>query len=233
MQLSIGFDTIAVNNRRYSADELSELFDLFVPLGVKNFVFLFEFDFARTSFLDANKKISMLEDRLSEVTPRGVHSIVKPELIFDNGAPYNSNLSKLYASRAKHSLFVSLPIFPNTDDNVFAADLNRLIYRSGSFPIFTSFENIVETAPADFTSKLSSTGVGLGFDINYLLRADRNTLTKSLIDSNAMIFPMLSHELANYVGIVNEISYFQEICGKSQYYKLCTRINLCAAKAGL
>ncbi len=232
MPFSIGFDTLIVNNRSYAEDDLSELFELFVPLGIKNFVFLFEFDLANTSFLRVNKKISLLEERLSMITPRGIHSSVKLELIFDSGAPFNSDLSKLYASRSKHSLFVALPIFPRTDDNVFATDLNRLLYRSSSFPIFTSFQNITETAPAEFVSRLTATDAGFGFDLNYLLRTDRPELTKSLISNNALILPMISHQPANYVGIMNEISYFKEIYGKSEYYTLCSQINRCSSKAG-
>lgn len=233
MQFSIGFDTLIINNRFYSEDDLSELFELFVPLGIKNFVFLFEFDLANTNLLRVSNKISALEALLSTITPRGVHTTVKPELIFDSGVSSNSDISKLYASRSKRSLFVELPIFPQTDDNGFATDLNRLIYRSGSFPIFTSFQNITETAPTDFTSRLLSTPSGFGFDLNYLLRTDRQKLTRTLIANNALILPIVSHELANYVGIVNEISYFKETYGKNEYYKLCSQINRCSIKAGI
>ena len=233
MQFSIGFDTLIINNRFYSEDDLSELFELFVPLGIKKFVFLFEFDLANTNLLRVNNKISLLNELLSRITPRGVHSAVKLELIFDNGASSNSDISKLYASRSKRSLFVALPMFPNTDDNGFATDLNRLIYRSGSFPIFTSFQNITETAPTDFTARLLSTPSGFGFDLNYLLRTDRKELVSTLINNNSLVLPMISHELANYVGIVNEISYFKETYGKNEYYKLCSQINRCSIKAGI
>lgn len=233
MQFSIGFDTLIINNRFYSEDDLSKLFELFVPLGIKNFVFLFEFDLANTNLLRVNNKISLLNELLSRITPRGVHSAVKLELIFDNGASSNSDLSRLYSSRSKRSLFVALPMFPNTDDNGFATELNRLIYRSGSFPIFTSFQNITETAPTDFTARLLSTPSGFGFDLNYLLRTDRQKLTRTLIANNALILPIVSHELANYVGIVNEISYFKETYGKNEYYKLCSQINRCSIKAGI
>jgi len=233
MQFSIGFDTLIINNRFYSEDDLSELFELFVPLGIKKFVFLFEFDLANTNLLRVNNKISALEALLSTITPRGVHTTVKPELIFDSGVSSNSGISKLYASRSKRSLFVELPIFPQSDDNGFATDLNRLIYRSNSFPIFTSFQNITETAPTDFTARLLSTPSGFGFDLNYLLRTDRQKLTRTLIVNNALILPIVSHELANYVGIVNEISYFKETYGKNEYYKLCSQINRCSIKAGI
>lgn len=231
MPLSIGFDTLIANNRRYSEDELSDLFSLFVPLDVKNFIFLCEFDLVSDSFHKANEKTSLLKDRLSRTAPRGVHANVKYELIFDRGAPDNPQLSRLFASRAKRSLFVSLPMFPQVDDNSFATDLNRLIYRSNSFPIFTSFHNLVETAPLAFTSKLMTTDAGFAFDLNYLLRTDHPTLTERLFD--VRVLPMISHDIANYVGIVNEISYFQEIFGKKQYYRLCSQINRCCTIADI
>lgn len=233
MSTSIGFDTLIVNNRAYAEDDLLALFELFVPLGVKNFVFLFEFDLAATSFLRVEQKISPLKELLSRITPRGVHSAVRLSLVFDKGVSFNSALPKLYTSRTKKSLFVSLPIFPQTDDNAFATDLNRLIYRSGSFPVFTSFQNITETASSDFSFKLLSTPSGFGFDLNYLLRTDHPDLTRTLIDSNVFILPFISHELSNYVGIVNEISYFKETTGKNEYYKICSQINRCSVKAGL
>lgn len=233
MSTSIGFDTLIVNNRAYAEDDLLALFELFVPLGVKNFVFLFEFDLAATSFLRVEQKISPLKELLSRITPRGVHSAVRLSLVFDKGVSFNSALPKLYTSRTKKSLFVSLPIFPQTDDNAFATDLNRLIYRSGAFPIFTCFENIIRTAPSDFAHKLLATPSGFGFDLNYLLRIDNRELARTLIASNTLVLPVISHELANYVGIVNETSCFKEVFGKNDYYKICSQINRCSIKAGL
>ena len=232
MQFSLGFDTLIVNNLFYSEDDLSELFELFVPLGIKNFVFLFEFDLANTSFFRVNNKISLLDELLSKITPRGVHSAVKLELIFDKGASSNSDLTRLYSSRSKKSIFIALPIFPKTDDNGFATDLNRLLYRNTAFPIFTSFQNIAETAPNEFITKLLSTDAGFGFDLNYLLRTDRQWITKIITSKKVLILPMICHDFSAYVGIANEILHFKEIYGKDEYYKLCSQINHCSSKAG-
>lgn len=232
----LGFDILIVDNRQYSDHAVSALFNLFAPLGIKKFIFLCDFDFTRDSFSVALDKISRFKERLKALTPErpaGIHSYVKLELQFDIGAVHNPQLSRLYASRSQKSLFVSLPIFINASDNAFASDLNRLLYRSDAFPIFTEAQNIAETAPSDFYSRLLSTGAGFAFDLNYLLRTEEPRPIKNIISNNILILPMISHELENYVSIEKHIAYFQECLTKSDYYRLCTQINRCALRAGL
>jgi hypothetical protein len=100
--------------------------------------------------------------------------------------------------------------------------------------VISDFDKILETSSLELCKRLISVpNIGLAIDVNYLFDPQNINIVKFLLKSNSMLIPTVSHHISNYVGIVNEISYFQEICGKSQYYKLCTRINLCAAKAGL
>lgn len=233
MPLLLGFDALVINNHQYSDNDLRSLFELFAPVGIRKFIFLCEFDLSRDSFMITADKISRFEARLKELSPRGVHSVVRYELQFDTGATDNASLKKLFASRTKRSIFVSLPMFPNPDDNQFATDLNKLLYRMKGFPIFSSVQNLIETSPSEFSQKLLSTPAGFSFDINYLFRTDHKDLTEALISGNTHILPMISNRLPNYVGIEKQIEYFCESFGKKQYYQLCSQINRCVSRAGL
>ena len=236
LPLSLGFDTLIVDNRQYSDDDLFSLFELFASFDVKKFIFLCRFDFTYDSFTVAADKISRFTRRLESVAsnlPTGIRYAVKYELQIDKGVSENPELHKLCASRSKRSIFVSLPMFLHTADNNYATDINRLLYRSELFPIFTSAHNFLETAPDDFASRFLSTGAGFAFDINYLLRADAPKLIENIISKNILISPMISRDIPNYIGIESQVSYFRDIFGKNTYYKLCTQINRCLTRAGL
>jgi hypothetical protein len=232
----IGFDTIIIDNRYTSSQSVAELIDIFLPLDIRNFIFLFAFDYSCDSVALQVDKMRKFKQRIDNCIPRGVHIKTRHTLNFDNNLVIGSDLLKLCFSKTSHQspLFVSLPMFPNLSDNDFATALNRLLYRSGVYPVFNSFENITQTTSADFFEKLVKTNsCGFTFDINYLFNPSNSDLQNKIITNNVPVLPSISHDPSSYAGIAQTVQYYAEICGKTSYYKLCSQINNSYKKIGL
>ena len=231
---SLGFDTLIINAHPYSDESIKLLLEIFAPLDVRNFVFLHEFDQMIDPLSVALNSARSFEQRISPLLPRGVRTRALMSIKFSNETLITPELHRLCPSRKVNSLFVSLPIFPDTDDNDFATALNRLLYRSKIYPILSSFESIRETSPKQFSDKLLTiNSCGFAFDINYLFKLDNLELTNMLAARNVSILPCISHDPSCYAGIADSAQYFIDTLGKQLYYKLCSQMNRSVLRVGL
>ena len=233
MLASLGFDTIIVNNRRYDEESLSELFNLLFPFGVNKFIFLLDFDLSLDSFSVQFEKIQRFAKIVSNISPRGARSKIFYNLILDKGSSFNPEFNRLYSVKKARSLFLSLPLFTDTNYEVIAQDLNNMIYRMNAFPLITNFDMVVETSANIFWQKLLSvSNLGVSVDINYLFDPEKLGFAEALILNKTPLIPSVSRDIANYVGIVNEAEFFFEKIGKKKYYSICSQISRCSSKFG-
>ena len=231
MLTSLGFDTIVVNNREYDNENLCLLLDLFCKCGIKNFIFLSDFDLERNSFRLEHDKIIDFKNRISTVVPYTIHPKVFFNLYVTNGFSSNKDIKRCYSVKKNRFLFAQLPMFTDINFDLIAHDLNNLMYRQKSFPVFSSFDTILNTASDDFCKKLiNNKNIGFCFDINYIFDPKNVELFSSVLNSKAFILPMISHNISNYAGILKSAEFFMGIYGNSNYHKLCSLINKCASK---
>lgn len=233
MIASLGFDSIIVNNNRFDDENLSRLYEVFVPCGIKNFIFLFDFNISINSISLTFEKIKNFKNHLSNLSPRGIHNKVFCNLIFDKGSSFNPYLNRLFAVKKNKSVFISLPLFTDLNYESIAQDLNNLVYRLKSFSILSNFDMVVETSSFEFSQKLLGVpNIGTCLDINYLFDPQKLEIANSLIKSKALFIPSVSRDILNYVGIMNEADFFLEMIGKKNYYTLCSHILKCSSKIG-
>ena len=106
-----------------------------------------------------------------------------------------------------------------------------IIYRQKSFPVFSAFDSIMNTASKEFSLKLiKNTNVGFAFDVNYLFDPKNLNLVNELINMRTMVLPTVSHNISNYAEILKSADFFMEKIGKKEYYQLCSQIRRCASK---
>ena len=229
---SLGFDTIVIHNHWYDNDSLSELLNTFSYYGIKNFIFLSDFDFSLNSLSVENEKLNNFKARFSKASlPRGVFCKAFYNLSIDKGSAFNKDIKRVYSVRKYRSLFVNLPLFTETNHELIAQDINHLIYRQKAFPVFSHFDGIINTTSKEFYSKLiKNTSVGFAMDINYIFDPNNASVILDMIKSKALIVPMIAHHNSNYVGVLNEAEFFMEKIGKKNYYQLCTQMRKCATK---
>lgn len=224
---SLGFDTLIVNCKFSDQSDLLQLFDIFYPLGIKNYIFTRNVDIVNdhiTFVLDSNKDFKKYA---SGISPRGAKIKTACCVSYADGLSQNPYLKKLCFTRDPHCTFISLPIFPSFDDNVFATELNKLLYRSKIFPVFNAFERTVKTSSYEFYAKLLSTNHAIfALDINFI--ADPSNLTilnNVIIPERTHLIPCISNDISNYVATTNNFQNLLTGLTKSNYYKLCSLIN--------
>lgn len=231
---SLGFDTLIINSRPYDDESIDRLVEIFSPLDVRRFVFLHDFDPHVDPLALSVDSARSFQSRVSARLPRGIHAKAFFTLKFTKDTVITPEILRLCISRGGNSLFVSLPMFPDTSDNDFAVSLNRLIYRSKMRPVFSSFESVRDTSQRSFSDKLLAiNSCKFALDINYLLRPDNHDLASFIIHNNVQILPCISHDPSCYAGIQNAAQHYVDTYGKQEYYKLCSQINKCISDLGL
>ncbi len=230
---SLGFESVLIDNYTYDDVSLKQLFELLSPLGIRNFIFLFEFDFSENSFAVHFQKLKNFEARANKLLPRGFSAYAKSKLLLKEGCSFNKDFKRIFASKKHRALFSSYPIFSESFRYDLAKDINQILYRHKCFTLFTEFEKVAETSSVDTYSKLFGiSNAAFGFDINYLLRPEKTAFVDSLIKNKVMLMPMITHDFSNYVGIARQAEYFIENSGKKKYYEMCRIFLRCASRLG-
>ena len=232
MLTSLGFDAVIINNGDRNVQGLTFLFELLSKSDIKNFVFASDFDFAQNSFSLENQKINNFKAKLKNISSSGgLHHKVFYNLILTQGSVFNDEFKRIYAAKKYNSFFVTLPLFTHTAYDSLATDINQMIYRHKAFPVILNFDKILDTASVDFCDMLINTSqFGFGLDINYIFDPAKRAYIEKFLRKGSLIFPTISHDISNYVGIMNEAEAFMKNMGRRNYYQLCTQIRRCTGK---
>lgn len=225
MITSLGFDTIIVRADRFYTD-INQMLETFYSFGIKNFLFLFDYDPLSDSISILKDKIKSFKNYYSRNSRRRIKIKVALNLIISQGAAFNKTICRLYANKNSNALFVSLPMFPDTNYDPIALDINHLLYKKSAFLIFTSFEQALETSSLEFSTKfMSNPRIGISVDLNYLLNPQKEMFFKQILKSNCMILPTISNDIANYAGVLSSADFAINKYGKKSYYNACSQIN--------
>lgn len=228
---SLYFDTLIIHNREYDDIALKHTLELFSGYGIKNFIFLADFDFSRNSISLQKEKIKAFKERLSSITIRGVHCFVFNNMMFEKDVTLNKEFSRLYASKKKHSMFLSLSLGSLTDYDYFARDINAMLYTYKSFPLITHFDSVLEySSDNDYLKLLKNQNIGFGFDLNYLLNPDKINILNELISNKAMVIPIISGNISSYLSVMKDTEFLIERIGNNNYKALCYQIQNCSLK---
>ena len=227
---SLGFDTIAIHVDRFYSD-ISQALEKFYHIGIKNFLFVFDYDPLCDSIAILKDKMKSFKTTYSRLPSIHIKIKCALNLHISQGAGFNESVSRLYCNKASKSLLVALPLFTNDNYEPIALDINHLLYKKSSFLFFTYFDKIVESSSVEFCSKfINNPRIGLTVDINYLFNPQKDKLFHHFLSSNALIIPTLSQDLANYAGVLPSADFVLNKYGKKEYYQLCSQINKASLK---
>lgn len=233
MFCSLGFDTLLISYDRLHFSEFKDLVEYFFGLGIKNFIFIFDYNPNLDSISLVAEKFSNLKSYSSKFCFRGMKIKCAFNLNICQGAAFNDSLSRIFANRNNKTIFLSLPIFTDTVYDSFALDINHLLYKKRAFPIFTFFDANIETSGRDFCKKfISNPRIGISLDINYIYSPKNHDIVSEILKSNCFILPSVSGDISNYAGTAATIECFIDSYGKNDYFKLCSLINRCSDKVG-
>ncbi len=229
----LGFETLLIDNFSYDDNDLSALFDLFVPLGIRNFIFLSDFDFEINALTIETVKRKNFNRKLKSFISRNVHAEMFWKLNLSQGVAFNKNFHRIYALKKYRSFFAHYPLFADDKRHDIAKDLNYLIYKSKSFPILCDFDSVMDTSStASYLNLFDVKNIAFGIDLNYLFRLDKVEFVKFLSSKNVFVFPMISHDIANYYTIMNDVEFAIKKIGKKNFKQLCFLSSKASAKIG-
>ena len=225
MLSSLGFDTIVVHADKISSN-IEHAFNLFYEIGIKKVLLLFDYDPLCDSITLIKSRANEFKSLCSKYAYRRIKIKCALNLHITEGSVFNDSINRIYCNKSFKTIFVSLPLFTETHYQPIALDINNLLYKKKAFPVFTSFEKIIETSSLDFCSKfINNSKIGISIDINYLLNPQKEKVFKSLLKSSSLIFPTITHDISNYAGILPSTEFIIKKYGKKSYYSLCSQIN--------
>ena len=230
MITSLGFDTILIHYGAFSND-ITSTFELLYPLGIKNYIFLVDYDPTFDSIPILKARLKELKKLYSDTSSHNVKIKCALNMHICNGSAFNPSIDQIYANKKSKALFIVLPLFADINYQSIALDVNHILYKKSALPIMTSFDKILESTNYDFCSKfVHNSKIGLGVDINYLLAPKNQSLFNDVIKSRSLIIPSISHDISNYAGIKASTEFIIDQYGKKSYYAICSQINKCSTK---
>ena len=227
-------NTSIIHNYNYSDNSLKQTFELFSQCGVSDFIFLFDLDFTTHYVRYQKEKLKEFRSISDRVRPRGIRTHVFHNLNFEKGVTLNKDFPKTYTSKKSPAVFLSIDLLTSTSYDNLSQDINRLLYTRKVFSFITHFDSIIEYIGFDeangYARLLSNQGFGFGFDLNYLFNPDKTDVLSALISSNALVVPMISGDISNYISFPMDFEYLVNHSGNESYSALCRRIQKCSLK---
>ena len=219
----LDFDSLVICNNDFSEDFIIECFSFFHELGIRNFIFTYDFDVARRSIPDGLRTFKTLKPYLHRFQPRQTRIYTAMNVILDQGIAYDKSLRRMALPQSDR-IFVNLPIF--TGHDWLEADLAHLVYRKHFQPIFTSFERNAITYTDAMLERFSRLPrVVFCMDANYLFSLRSQAKLTNLLHTNAHILPCISNHMSDYVGAVEGFADLKRRLGATPYHGLCRNIH--------
>lgn len=219
----LDFDTLVVCNHDFSEVFLADFFPFFHELGIRNFIFTYDFDVANRSVSEGLRLFRTLKPYLHRYQPRGTRVYTAINVILDQDVSYNQDLCRLALPQGNR-MFISLPIF--TGNEWLETELSRLVYRKRMQPIFTSFERNAITYSVDMLERFSRIPQTIFcLDANYMFSLRAQSKLTSLLCANVRILPCISNHMSDYVGIFNGYADLKNRLGLPLYQMLCKNMR--------
>ena len=153
----LAFDALLVDCRPYTSEKISSVFDLFVPLGIKKFFFIYDVDLAHDNSFYRAEAIDRFKSLSSSLSPRGVHAYIVYRLSLDDSISKNPELRKFFSSK---KLYAVRSLYASGADGVILTPRNWMgvagvVARSsaGTSELINMFISTPENAVAIFKSK--------------------------------------------------------------------------------
>ena len=218
----LDFDTLVICNNDFSEDFLLSCFDFFHELGIRNFIFTYDFDVANRPVSTGLETLRTLKPYLQTLKPRGVRIYTAMNVILSKDVAYNKDLARLTIPHTDR-LFINLPLF---DEHPWLeSDLAHLVYRKKLSPMFTSFERNAITYDDTTIERFSRLpGTVFCVDANYMFSLRSQAKLTLLLKAGARILPSISNKMSDYVAVLQGYEDLKSRLGVPLYRELCKNI---------
>jgi hypothetical protein len=216
----LDFDTLLICNNCFDEESVKFTFDFFKDVGIRKFIFTYEFDRDVKPMSFAIQKFKTLKPYLKSLAPRGVRIYTAFNVIMSDGVVFDTSFNRLTMGHSDR-VFIDLPFY--NYENWLESDMNHLLYKNKLKPALTSFErnfDILECRPM-LDRFIAIKNAVFCMDINYITSIHATDDLKKLILHGTNIFPCISNHPFNYPGIIKSFNMLQDRIGNPNYAKLC------------
>ena len=215
----LDFDTLIISNNDFSESSVKETFALFKSLGIKNFIFTFDYDRDSKPLSIAISKFRTLKPYLLSLAPHGVRVYTSFNVIMSEGLVCDPSFNRLSLGHSNR-IFLSIPYFDYAD--WIESDMNRLLYKNKLKPTFVSIERCLNNDDRVFIDRfIAAKNSIITLDINYITSIDATKTIIDLISSSSMIVPSITCDIFEYPGIQTAFENFKNRIAIRNYKKLC------------
>lgn len=222
----LGFDTLVIHNYNRFVLDSHHMFDLFYNAGIKNFIFAFDYDPRFDSITIMKYEFNQIKKSVLETTSHHVKVKCIFNLIMSQGVALNKDIPRLCSSKTSNALFLSLPLFTDTNYEPISLDINHLLYKRKLTTVFSSIEKAIETSSLDYCMKfINNPRIAFTVNINYLFDPSKERFFNNILNSKSNLLPSISGDMFSYAGVLAEADNALDKYGKKKYYNLCSQIN--------
>ena len=213
----LDFDTLLICNNDFSEDSVRFTLEFFKSIGVKKFIFTYEYDRDLKPVSSAFAKFKSLKPYLRSLAPRGVRIYTAFNVVLSEGLVYDKEFTRFSFGHSDR-IFISLPY----DNQIewLESDMNHLLYKNKQKPAFISFRHIDHSQ--DILNRLTAIKSSIfSMDINYMTSINSREAICSLAESSVNIVPCIMRNVFEYSGVLKSIVLFQNRIGIRNYLKIC------------
>ena len=215
----LDFDTLLICNNHFDEESIKYTLNFFKSVGIRNFIFTYEFDRDVKPLSMAIQKLRTLKPYLSSHAPRGLRIYTAFNVILSEGCVFDPSFNRL-AFRHSDRIFAKLPFY--NYEAWLESDMNRLLYKNKLKPAFVSFERSFYTCDRAILDRFMSIKNALFcMDINYLTSIQATPDLELFLSRGINILPCVSSDVFNYPGILKSFDLLKKRIGNPNYSKLC------------
>lgn len=215
----LDFDTLLICNNRFDEESVKYTMEFFKSVGIRKFIFTYEFDRDIKPMSLAIPKLRSLKPFLSSLAPRGVRIYTVFNVILSEGVVFEPSFNRLALEHGDR-VFAELP-FCNYEAWL-ESDMNRLLYKNKLKPAFVSFERSFAICERDMIERfMTIKNAVFCMDINYLTSIQSTVTLKDFISCGLNILPSVSTDIFNYPGIIKSFDLLKTRIGSQNYVNLC------------
>ena len=218
----LDFDYLLVLMHPFSKDSAKSTVDFFSQNGIRKFVFLVDVDLNLHSASWILDRIKQIKNELHSIRPYATSFYFAANVSMSKDVLFHPDIDRLRIGHSRF-LFLQLPCF--IDEGWIQSDLNHLLFKKNIGPIFTSFDmNLKSNPPSMTASCLSSNFYRVALDLNYMASPQGIASIKKILANEVPLFPIVSCEQSNYVGIMRRFEWLHTEIGDVYYHRFCRNL---------
>lgn len=223
----VDFDSLVINRSSIDYDELKNIMHHFSAYGVRSFIIAYDVDPEKDFIATVIYNIRNLKNDIRYIKPFGCKVYVAPSVLYRPNTPYEDYVARLRFKRTD-KIFLRLPEYCEFSEDEFFKSTNHLLYKLKYMPVFTRFEDVLNTYPNSVSKKIYKTRrAAFCIDVKHLSSRIGTVHAFSAMngDSESMLVPSISGKFNDYKSPEALFSNIKQHYDRSIYLKFCKYLN--------